>query len=232
MDRLHRTRLLFGDTTTEKLRTATVMVVGCGAVGSFAIEALARTGIGHIIVVDFDMVEESNINRQLFALDSTVGMAKVDVATARIHDINPNTHVTAYNIRWDGATELDVRPDFVIDAIDDVPAKVALYKWCASHNIPFISSMGAALKMDVTQIKIAPISRTTVCPLAGRVRRAVRELNLPDFPVVFSTERPAPVSGHAKNMGSNVTVTGTFGLMLANFVIRNTIECAAICARK
>ena len=224
MDRLHRTHLLFGDAGIEKLRAATVMVVGCGAVGSFAIEALARTGIGHIIVVDFDSVDESNINRQLFALDSTVGAPKVDVATARIHDINPDTRVTAYNMFWDENTDLDVRPDFVIDAIDTVPSKVALYKWCASHNIPFVSSMGAALKMDVTQIKIAQISRTTVCPLAGRVRRAVRELDLPDFPVVFSTERPAPVSGHAKNMGSNVTVTGTFGLMLANFVIKKLLS--------
>ncbi len=224
MDRLHRTRLLFGDTATDGLRAATVMVVGCGAVGSFAIEALARTGIGHIIVVDFDSVDESNINRQLFALDSTIGAAKVDVATARIHDINPDTRVTAYNMFWDENTDLDVRPDFVIDAIDTVPSKVALYKWCASHNVPFVSSMGAALKMDVTQIKIAPISRTMVCPLAGRVRRATRELDLPDFPAVFSTERPAPVSGHAKNMGSNVTVTGTFGLILANFVIKKLLS--------
>ncbi|MBQ3039441.1 MAG: tRNA threonylcarbamoyladenosine dehydratase [Alphaproteobacteria bacterium] len=224
MDRLHRTRLLFGDTATDGLRAATVMVVGCGAVGSFAIEALARTGIGHIIVVDFDSVDESNINRQLFALDSTIGAPKVDVATARIHDINPDTRVTAYNMFWDEKTDLDVRPDFVIDAIDTVPSKVALYKWCASHNVPFVSSMGAALKMDVTQIKIAPISQTTVCPLAGRVRRATRELDLPDFPAVFSTERPAPVSGHAKNMGSNVTVTGTFGLMLANFVIKKLLS--------
>ncbi len=223
MDRLYRTRLLFGDTATEKLRAATVMVVGCGAVGSFAIEAFARTGIGHIIVVDFDNVDVSNINRQLFALDSTIDMPKVDVACARIHDINPDTRVTAYNMFWDENTELDARPDFVIDAIDTVPSKVALYKWCAKHRIPFISSMGAALKMDPSQIKIAPISRTTVCPLAARVRRAVREMNLPDFPTVFSTEIPAPVSGHAKNMGSNVTVTGIFGLMMSNYVIKNLL---------
>ncbi len=223
MDRLHRTRLLFGDTATEKLRAATVMVVGCGAVGSFAIEAFSRTGIGHIIVVDFDNVDVSNINRQLFALDSTIDMPKVDVACARIHDINPDTRVTAYNIFWDENTELDARPDFVIDAIDTVPSKIALYKWCAKHRIPFISSMGAALKMDPSQIKIAPISRTTVCPLAARVRRAVREMNLPDFPTVFSTEIPAPVSGHAKNMGSNVTVTGIFGLMMSNYVIKNLL---------
>ena len=224
MDRLYRTRLLFGDTATEKLRTATVMVVGCGAVGSFAIEALARTGIGHIIVVDFDNVEPSNINRQLFALDSTVGLPKVDVATTRVCDINPDTHVIAHNIRWGADTNLDVSPDFVIDAIDDVLAKVALYQWCASRNIPFVASMGAALKMDVSQIKIAPISKTSVCPLAGRVRRAVRGLKLPDFPVVYSTETPVPVVGHAKNMGSNVTVTGIFGLMLANLVIKKIIE--------
>ena len=224
MDRLHRTRLLFGDAATEKMRAATVMVVGCGAVGSFAIEALARTGIGHIIVVDFDNVEPSNINRQLFALDTTAGTPKVDVARARILDINPDTRVTAYNIRWGSDTDLDVSPDFVIDAIDDVPAKVALYQWCATRGITFVASMGAALKMDTTQIKVAPISKTSVCPLAGRVRRAVRGLNLPDFPVVYSTEKPAPVTGHAKNMGSNVTVTGIFGLMLANLVVKKIVE--------
>ena len=223
MDRLHRTHLLFGETGVDKLRASTVMVVGCGAVGSFAVEALARTGIGHIIVVDFDNIDPTNINRQLFALDSTVGTPKVDIACARIHDINPDTRVTAYNIRWDGATDVDVRPDFVIDAIDDVPAKVALYKWCTKHNIPFISSMGAALKMDVTQVHIARLSQTCVCPLAARVRRAVRDMDLPDFPVVFSSEPPAPVVGHAKNMGSNITVTGIFGLVAANYVIKNLV---------
>lgn len=219
MDRLHRTLLLFGNDGTQKLRNASVMVVGCGAVGSFAIEALARTGVGHIIVVDFDNVEKSNINRQLFAMDSTVGLAKVDVARGRIHDINPDTHVDVYNIFWDDNTDLDVRPDFVIDAIDTVQSKIAIYRWCTKHSIPFISSMGAALKTDISQIKIAPVSKTSVCPLAGRVRRAIRNTDIPDFPVVFSTQSPAPVVGHAKNMGSVITVTGTFGLMLAGYAI-------------
>lgn len=224
MTRLHRTRLLFGDEKVDKMRNATVMVVGCGAVGSFAIEALARTGIGHIIVVDSDNVDASNINRQLFALDSTVGLAKVDVASARICDINPATRATSYNLFWDEKTDIDVRPDFVIDAIDTVPSKVALYQWCAKNSIPFIASMGAALKMNPSLIQVAPLSATRVCPLAGRVRRAVRNMALPDFPTVFSTEVPAPVTGHAKNMGSNVTVTGAFGLMLANFVIKKLTE--------
>jgi tRNA A37 threonylcarbamoyladenosine dehydratase len=224
MTRLHRTRLLFGDENVEKLRAATVMVVGCGAVGSFAIEALARTGIGHIIVVDFDRVDMTNINRQLFALDSTVGLPKVDVAVSRINDINPEIQVLAYNMFWGDDTDLDVRPDFVIDAIDTVESKIALYKWAATHNVPIISSMGAASKTDISQIKIAPLSRTTVCPLASRVRRMARDMGLPDIPVVYSIQTPAPVSGHAKNLGSVITVTGTFGLILANYVIGKIIQ--------
>lgn len=219
MDILHRTRLLYGDDGIEKLKSATVMVVGCGAVGSFAIEALARTGIGHIVVVDFDCVEASNINRQLFATHSTIGLAKVSVAANRIHDINPETRVTELNLFFDEHTDIETRPDFIIDAIDTVASKVALYKWAHKNNIPLISSMGAASKTDLTHIKIAPISQTCVCPLAGRIRRAVRDEKLPDFPAVFSTQTPHPVNGHAKNLGSVVTVTGTFGLMLANYVI-------------
>lgn len=224
MDRLHRTRLLFGDIAMEKLANSTVMVVGCGAVGSFAIEALARTGIGHIVVVDFDRVETTNINRQLFALESTIGTPKVDVAMQRIHDINPGIRVTALNIFFDQDTRLDVMPDYIIDAIDTVESKVALYQWANSHNVPLVTSMGAASKTDATKIKVAPISKTTVCPLASRVRRMIRNMNLPDFPAVYSCEPPAPVIGHAKNLGSIITVTGAFGLMLANYVIGEIIH--------
>ena len=224
MTRLHRTRLLFGDNGTQKLQNATVMVVGCGAVGSFAIEALARSGIGHLIVVDFDTVEESNINRQLFALDTTVGQPKVSVAANRIRDINPEIHVTALNMFFDEMSQIDAAPDFIIDAIDTVESKIALYKWASDRNIPIISSMGAASKLDVAQIKIASLSKTSVCPLAARVRRMVRNLNLPDIPVVYSSESPQPVTGHAKNLGSVITVTGCFGLMLANYVIGKIIQ--------
>ncbi len=223
-DRLHRTRLLFGDGGIDKLHEATVMVVGCGAVGSFAIEALARTGIGHIIVVDFDTIEESNINRQLFAMDSTVGKPKVDVAAARIHDINPEIQVDAMRMFWDKNTDIPFAPDFIIDAIDTVPSKIALYQWAHAQHIPFIASMGAASKTDMTKIKIANISQTSVCPLASRVRKMVRGTDLPDFPVVFSTQNPAPVVGHAKNLGSLITITGTFGLMLANWVIQEIVR--------
>ncbi len=224
MDRLHRTRLLFGDEGVEKLKKSTVMVVGCGAVGSFAIEALARTGVGHIIVVDFDAVEESNINRQLFALESTVGRPKVDIAAARVRDINPDIVVEALNMRWDENTDIDIVPDFIIDAIDSVESKVSLYKWAHARNVSLITSMGAASKTDPTHIKIAPISKTSVCPLAARVRHMVRGADLPDFPAAFSTEAPAPVMGHAKNLGSVITITGTFGLMMANYVIGEIVR--------
>ena len=222
MDRLHRIRLLLGDQAIKKLQSKTVMVVGCGAVGSFAIEALARSGIGNLILVDFDKVEVSNINRQLFALQSTIGNPKVDVARARIVDISPDINVTTFNMFWDENSDPDVRPDFVIDAIDSVPSKVALYRWCALHNIPFVASMGAAQKTDMSMIKISKLSKTTVCPLASKIRKLVRSENLSDFPVVYSTQ--SPIKNETGVLGSMITVTGDFGLQLANFVIENLIK--------
>ena len=222
-DRLHRTRLLFGDAGIEKLQKENVMIVGCGAVGSFAVEALARAGVGNLIIIDSDVIEESNINRQIFATDTTIGLPKVDVARARIHDINPDIHVTAIQTFFDDTTELNVTPDFVIDAIDTVPSKIALYKWCVSRNIPFISSMGAARKTNPSCIKIAKLSKTTVCPLAAKIRKMVRDAKLPDFDVVYSTEPAAPTDA-ARVFGSIVTVTGIFGLMAANHAINYIIN--------
>ena len=224
MDRLHRISLLFGKDAISKLKKSTVMVVGCGAVGSFAIEALARSGIGHIILVDFDKVEESNINRQIFALDSTIGMPKVEVARQRIHDINPNIKIDTFNIFFDENTDIDIKPDYVIDAIDTVPSKIALYKWCIKNNVPFISSMGAARKTDISKIKIGKISKTSVCPLASKIRRIVRENGIPDFPVAYSVESAQPQPDGGREFGSVITVTGVFGLMLADFVIKKLIS--------
>ena len=224
MNRLHRISLLIGKESVKKLQQATVMVVGCGAVGSFAIEALARSGTGHIILIDFDKVEETNINRQLFALDSTVGQSKVEVAKKRIADINPDIIVDVFDTFFDDKTSLDIKPDYVIDAIDTVASKMALYNWCFKHGIPFVSSMGAARKTDLTKIKIANISKTSVCPLASKIRRQVRDLNLPDFPVVYSTESALPQQNSGKEFGSVVTVTGMFGLMMADFVIKKLIS--------
>lgn len=228
VEQFKRIRALVGDAAMEKLGRATVMVVGCGAVGSFAIEALARSGIGNIVVVDFDTVEVSNINRQLFALCSTIGMPKVDVAAARIRDINPDVNVRAINAFFDEKTDIDVCPDFVIDAIDTVDSKVALYKWCVAHNIPFAASMGAALKSDPAQIRVGRILKTTVCPLAARVRKMVRDENLPDFPVVYSVESPnKSAATPGRVFGSIITITGAFGLRLADIAIKSIIGIVA-----
>ena len=224
MNRLHRITLLIGKENVQKLQQSTVMVVGCGAVGSFAIEALARSGVGHIVLIDFDVSEESNINRQLFALDSTIGQSKVEIARARIHDINPDIIVDAINVFFDENTKIDIKPDFVIDAIDSVQSKIALYKWCQANSVPFISSMGAARKTDSTKIKIAKISKTTVCPLASKIRHIVRDEKLKDFPVVYSTEPAAPQPNGGREFGSIITVTGMFGLMMADFAIKKLIS--------
>ena len=222
-DQLTRCRMLFGNEKIQKLQDATVMVVGCGAVGSFAIEALARTGMGHIIAIHFDTIEESNINRQLFAVNSTLGRKKIAIVQERIADINPNIKVTALDLFFDESTALPVRPDFVIDAIDTVPSKIALYRWCHKNDIPFISSMGAARKTDPTKIQISKISKTFACPLAARIRKIVRDEKLHDFPVVFSTETPTGEIDTGKSFGSIITVTGTFGLMMANYAIQKII---------
>lgn len=224
MDRLNRISLLIGKDAVKKLQKSTVMVVGCGAVGSFAVEALARSGIGHLILIDFDKIEESNINRQLFALDSVIGKPKVEIAKQRIADINPDIKVDAFNTFFDEDTDLDVKPDFVIDAIDTVKSKISLYKWCVANNIPFISSMGAARKTDISKIKIGKMSKTTVCPLASKIRHIVRDLKLPDFPVVYSLETAMSQSNGGHEFGSIITVTGIFGLMLADFVIKKLIS--------
>lgn len=223
-DRLARIRLLLGDENVKKLQNATVMVVGCGAVGSFAIEALARSGVGHLVVVDFDKIEESNINRQLFALTSTVGTPKVSVVAARVRDINPDAVVDAFDMFFDDAHAPDVAPDFVIDAIDSVPSKIALAAWCQARNIPFISSMGAARKTDIAQIKIGRLSKTTVCPLAAKIRRLVRNARMPDYPVVYSTQVANSNLGPDNTFGSMITITGIFGLMCANYAIKHIIS--------
>ena len=118
---------------------------------------------------------------------------------------------------------MDIKPDYVIDAIDTVPSKIALYKWCMKNGVPFISSMGAARKTDLTKIKIDKISKTSVCPLASKIRHIVRDEKMRDFPVVYSTEQATPQINGGRDFGSIITVTGTFGLMLADFIIKKII---------
>lgn len=235
-DRLARTRLLLGDEAMEKLARSTVMVVGCGAVGGFAIEALARSGIGKLILVDFDVVKESNINRQIFALQSTLYQEKAVVARNRIRDISPDIQVEILPVLVNADTideVLDRRVDFVIDAIDTLNPKTILIEQLMARGIPFISSMGAALKTDASKIAIVPMKKTIHCPLAFFVRKRLRKRGVDlTFPVVYSCEdvsqklhlempdQPENETGRVRhNMGSLPTITGIFGLLCANYAI-------------
>ena len=235
-DRLSRTRLLLGDEAMEKLARSTVMVVGCGAVGGFAIEALARSGVGKLILVDFDVVKESNINRQIFALHSTLYQEKAVVARNRIRDISPDIKVEILPVLVNADTIDEVlsrRVDFVIDAIDTLNPKTILIEQLMTRGIPFISSMGAALKTDATKIAIVPMKKTIHCPLAFFVRKRLRKRGVElTFPVVYSCEdvsqklhlempdAPENETGRVRhNMGSLPTITGIFGLLCANYAI-------------
>lgn len=226
-DRLMRIRLLLGEEKLKRLQDSCVLVIGCGAVGSYAIEALARAGIGHLKLVDLDTVEVSNINRQLFALTSTVGMKKVEVARQRIADISKDIKVSIYDCFIDktNATNVIENVDFVIDAIDSRDSKIAIYKACQEKSIPFISSMGAALRTDCSKIKIDKLSKTTVCPLASNMRTLCKKNNIDmNFPVVYSIENALIGRAENRQMGSLSTITGIFGLILANYVINELIK--------
>lgn len=227
-NQFQRTRLLLGDSALKTLRDSHVMVIGCGAVGSFAIEALARAGIGHLTLVDGDTVQETNINRQLCATYETLNQSKADVLKQRIHTICPDTQVSAFNLFFNSKTADEVfkkRPDFVIDAIDILSDKTTLILYLQKKNIPFISSMGAALKTDFNKIKVAPLNQTSVCPLASRLRKLLKEQNADlSFPCIFSTEKPIKANGPDRQMGSLVSITGMFGLILANETLLKLIQ--------
>jgi tRNA A37 threonylcarbamoyladenosine dehydratase len=227
---------MVGPEGLERLRNALVAVAGCGAVGSYAIEALARAGVGRLRIVDFDVVQESNINRQILALTSTLGEPKVEVARRRVEDINPDCvvePVCAYVARDTMDEVLAGPPDLVLDAIDTVTPKTLLIASAVNDGIPICSSMGAALRTDPSRIRIGLISETSGCPLARAVRAGLRKRGVTTgIPCVFSTE-PAnkrflgsyePIAGgeHGRRraLASLPTLTGIFGLTLANLALQ------------
>ena len=232
-EQFHRTLLLFGENAFQKLQQSHIAVIGCGAVGSFACEALARAGIGHITLVDGDDIQETNINRQICATHHTIGQKKTSVLSERIYDICPKTKVSVHNdfVRNDNFNIIfQDKPDFVIDAIDVLQDKTDLIIYLQEQKIPFISSMGAALKTNPTQIQIAPLNQTSVCPLAARLRKLLKDRQADlSFPCIFSTEKPTGQQEKGRQMGSLVTITGIFGLIAANeaihFILRtNNID--------
>jgi len=176
-----RSELLLGEAALERLRSARVTVFGLGGVGSFAVEALARAGVGHLRLVDHDVVGPSNLNRQLFALRSTIGQPKAEVAAARVRDINPDCHVDARVtfIHTDTLPDLlEPRPDAIIDAIDSMTCKVALMRVAHEQGLPIITAMGAGGRTESNQLFVGDLSQTRNCPLASRVRKELRKAGI------------------------------------------------------
>ena len=221
---------MLGKTAVKRLSGAHVAVFGIGGVGGFATEALARAGVGKLTLIDSDKVSESNINRQIIALSSTVGRAKVEVMRERVLDINPEatvqTHEVFYSEETKGLFNFS-EFDYVIDAIDSVKSKVDLILTAKAANTPIISAMGAGKKLDPTRFVVSDIKKTTVCPLAKAVRTALRKQGVDTLKVVYSTETPvtppadAPDMGGENAPGSISFVPSVMGLILAGEVIKD-----------
>ena len=223
-----RTELIIGDDGVKKLRDASVLLVGCGAVGGYALEGLVRAGIGHIRVVDHDMFSESNMNRQILATTRTLGRPKVEVACERAREINPDIDIEGIDTLVTEETVpmiLDGDFDLVVDAIDTLRNKIALLEALCDRGIVTFSSMGAALHVDTQSVRVAPVMKTDTCPLAAYVRKALRGKDTSKITAVYSTEtpvtKPSERDDHGKSvLGSLPTVPAVFGMNLANEAIK------------
>lgn len=242
-----RFSMLVGDNAIEKLKNSNIIIFGIGGVGSYTVEALVRSGVGNLTIVDYDEISESNINRQLHALHSTVGMSKAEIMKKRILDINPECNVTlikelAYkNIeRFLGGNQ---KYNFVVDAVDVISSKIEIVEYCYKNDINIVSSMGFGNKMHPEMVEISTIENTSVCPMARTIRSILRKKNIRNIPVVYSKEKAIvpdksdnysfekPTEFRENNElprkvtpGSNAFVPGTAGLVIASYVIRKLLE--------
>lgn len=220
-ERTARTRRLIGDEAQTKLENANVLLFGTGGVGSFTAEALARAGIGKLTIVDKDVVDSSNINRQIIALGSTVGRPKTEVLAERIHDINPEAQVDARQVCFMPDTAETFRfedYDYVVDAVDMVSAKLLIIEKAKAAGVPVISSMGTGNKTHPELLEIGDISKTHTCPLAKVMRKALKDRRIKQVPVVWSPEEPRV---RLTPPGSMSFVPSTAGLLIASRVIND-----------
>ena len=227
-----RTQLLLGEEGMEKLRNSTVVLAGAGAVGGYVLEGLVRAGVGHIRVVDADVFSASNMNRQILATMDTIGRNKADVAVERARSINPDIDIVAINTMVSEETIpsiLEDVPDVLADAIDTIGHKVSLLRYAVEHDIVTFSSMGAALHMDTTSIKVDTLKRTKVCPLAQSVRSRLRDLDTSKVTCVYSEEKPMVKPDSRDEYGKSIlgslpTVPAVFGMTLANEIILYLVQ--------
>ena len=231
-----RSRMLVGDDMLGKFADSTVAVIGVGGVGGYAAEMIVRAGIGHLIILDSDDVAESNKNRQLLALDSTIGRPKCEVLSERLKDINPELDLTVIQDYFEPekADELlgGRKIDFLVDSIDTLSPKLALIKYCMDNGIPLVSSMGAGAKFDATKVRLADVSKSYNCPLAYIVRKRLRHMGISKgFKVVFSEELPdrdsiVPCQDRNKKsqVGTISYIPAVFGCVCAQAAIRHIME--------
>ena len=226
-----RTAMLIGEDKVNALKEKTVAVFGVGGVGGYVAEALARAGVGRIVLVDKDDISDSNRNRQIIALCSTVGRPKAEVMRERILDINPDARVEAKRCFFlpETAKEFDFSTyDYVVDAVDTVTAKIELAVSCKKHGTPLISSMGTGNKLDPTAFKVADIYKTSVCPLARVMRRELKKRQIDSLKVVYSEEEPIINSSETENKkpvpASISFVPSAAGLIIAGEVIKDLIK--------
>lgn len=216
---------LIGETNIKKINNVAVAVIGLGGVGGSALECLVRSGIENIIIVDFDKIDITNLNRQIISNITNIGNSKVEEWIKRINIINPNTKVTPLNLKLDmnNIEELfNLKFDYLIDAIDDIPMKEEIIKRCLTNNIEIISSMGTGNKLNPSMLEITDIKNTSYDPIAKRIRKYMKDNNLKrKLPVVYSKEQNNKFEGSIPSM---IFVPSTAGLLCANYVIRKIIE--------
>lgn len=230
-----RTELLLGEEKLNMLKNSTVAVFGVGGVGGYVAEALARSGVGHIVLVDNDVVSLTNINRQIIALHSTIGMPKTEVMASRIKNINPQAEVTVQNCFYlpETSGEFDFsKYDYVVDAIDTVSGKIQLVMQAQDCGTPIISSMGAGNKLDPTAFEVADIYKTSVCPLARVMRYELKKRGVKKLKVVYSKEKPlTPLenvecdeTSKKATPGSVAFVPSVAGLIIASEVVKDLCQ--------
>ena len=218
LEQFSRLQLIVGEQSIETLSKKTVAIFGVGGVGGYVVEALARSGVGHFVLIDNDKVCESNINRQILYTYKDIGLRKVEIAKERLLSINPDINVKTLDIKIDEESVKQIKADFIVDAIDDVNGKIAIAKYALENNIPFIVSLGMANRLDPSKVTITKLNKTTNDPLAKKIRYEFKKNNIDVSKVitVFSNEDPVVDKGKLHSM---MMVPSSAGLNIANFVI-------------
>lgn len=227
MDQFSRTEALIGKENQDRLKKSKVAVFGLGGVGGHTVEALARAGIGHLVLVDYDTYDITNINRQIGALHSTIGRYKVDVMKERLLDINPNAIVEIYRpeeIDGEESSIIDSTFTYVIDAIDTIANKIALIEKCKNENIPIITMTGAGNKLDATKFEVTDIYKTSVCPVCKILRKELKNRGIKKLKVVYSKESPIKPQTEERVLASISFVPSVAGLIGAGEVIKDIIK--------